>query len=530
MVLKDDFRKNFVPDPAYFTFWMPQKKEYSKSKHQNRRVTNAEVELHLKGEKGLTISPFVDEENVKFGVIDIDVKDFDLVTMICEKLHRIGINPNVFESKQKGYHIYIFPEEPIPATQMRIAIEEVLSDDITIRGDKSVIDIFPAQKKTTEKGGNKINLPLFGDSRRQLAIDGQPMDRMNISITPLECFAQLLEESKRAEEHEEQESHPENNSSYPCINRILNGVENGVRGVLGFELGRYMISQGIPRKAVGMFLRDWNRKNNPPLEEYRVKEIIHSLKEERCNNAPNCQNPKIKPFCDAIKCSKAEIVIWEDPKIIRKQNGYYIELHAKNGGKQMKRATNFTFDIIKADSDLKTVDLVVHQKNIAENIHLLNPTWNKFLTECSLRGLACDKYGKVKLSVLIGAELSHDKSKIESTDVDEMNLEKIFAMVRKEIRIGNIPKVEEGIVLQEEDIISGWRDIGVLYLRTGEICVTYHDDPKLLAQIFRSNGIEQKGVRAPIVGRPSKKVWVIKWGEAEESDNGAEDSSNDHKE
>jgi hypothetical protein len=531
MSLKDDFKKQFIPEQAYFTFWLPQAKQYSTDPHRYGTVTDAEIDLHLTGKQGLTMSPFIDEKNVLFGTIDIDVPDFGLVTEICTRLQKKGINPNIFESKRKGYHIYIFPESPVSAVQMRQAIKSVVTDDISVRDEKSVIDIFPAQDKNPGKGGNKVNLPFFGDTRRQLSENGQVIKGFNASSTPSECFDQLPVEPAEEERHQEKEVHTENNGSYPCINNILNGVEEGSRNELGFELGRYLISHGTPLSAVHTVMLDWNKKNKPPLLATEINTTIHSLREDRSNNAPDCNNPKIKPFCDAARCSKAEITICDDPKIIRKHDGYYVHEQQGKSQQQMKRASNFTLDVVGGDRELKMVELIVHYKDRHERIRLQNPTWSKFLTECSLRGLACDHYGKIKLSVLIAVEVSPNPSVIDdTTDVDAMDLEKVKSFIMEEIRHGGIPMVEKDVILLSQDIVSGWRKNGVLYLRIGRMCAKNHIDPKKLAGIFRGNGIEQKSVRAPIADSPSMKVWVLDWPEEEEANTSDEDDEEDNDE
>ncbi len=134
MSIKEEFRKYFIPDPAYFTYWLPQREEYSTVPHQHRVVTDTEIDLHLQGKQGLTVSPFVNDKYVKYGAIDIDVDDLQLVKKICGQLIDLNIQPNIFKSKSKGFHIYIFPEEPITAEKMiynlRKAVKGGVKDEI----------------------------------------------------------------------------------------------------------------------------------------------------------------------------------------------------------------------------------------------------------------------------------------------------------------------------------------------------------------------------------------------------------------
>ncbi len=374
-----------------------------------------------------------------------------------------------------------------------------------MRYDK--IEIFPKQTKVTDKGGSKINIPLFRDTRKQLTIEGEPIDGLNLSTTPLESFEQPPE---REEVNRETSSSPELNCPYPCIDRILQGVENGSRNVIGFELARYMVSQNYPSIALNDVMRDWNERNRPPLRDAEIDTIIRSVKEERCNNAPDCENPMITAFCDKERCKKAETVICEDPLIIRKCDGYCIEVDDKKVGKKIVKATNFTIKVLKADSKLRSVKLIVRYGDDEVTVRLINPSWRNFLSQSNLQGLVCDNYRKVKFIVLLGAEISQDKSIIESTDVTELEYEKIIALIKREINEGNISEFKEGEELCEEGITSGWIKGDTLYFRSGAFCATYHFDTRKLASILRDKNIERISIRTPIEGHPSLKVWVIK--------------------
>ena len=504
MSKKEILKKFFIPVPAHFTFWSP-KGGYFQTRHQHRKITDEEINLHIEGKQGLTISPFIDDTRVLFGSIDVDVQDFNLVRTIVHRLEEFNLRGNLFKSKSKGYHLYIFPREPIPAKTMIYTLKRVVTDDIARRDNKIAVEIFPKQERKTEKGGSKVNLPLFGDERQQLPLDGETIREVTISVNDINSFKQP---PSRGKMKKGSVLFKNDDSTYPCIKKILQGVEKGSRNVSCLELCRFWVSKGYRSGDIKILLEEWNNKNFPPLSENEMKSTLNSIDRDKCKRAPNCNEPLVKRFCDREHCPRAEIVISNDPKIIRKIDGYYLEKTSNKGEKVAIRATNFVMDVIDADSGTGDVSLRVKKGEEQINVNLSNnkPGWNDFLSGCNYKGVTCDHFGKVKFIVLLGAELSQVKDRIVDTDISKMDFEKIVSMIDDDY---DIAEHEKGIELEKQEIRCGWRDKDATYFRPGRFCAKNRIPTRELARIFRRNEIKKSKVRAPTKERTPLDVWVI---------------------
>ena len=111
---------------------------------------------HLEGkEPSLGIIPIDDNNQCKWGAIDIDTYDgFDykkLIKQIVEKKLPLV----VCKSKSGGAHVFLFVSEPALAKQMQIKLKEIAV--FLGYGD---CEIFPKQIELNSKGtGNFLNLP-----------------------------------------------------------------------------------------------------------------------------------------------------------------------------------------------------------------------------------------------------------------------------------------------------------------------------------------------------------------------------------
>jgi len=519
------FRKYFIPDTAYFSFWYP-KTGYANRKHQHREITDAEINLHFEGKQGLQISPFVDETRVKFGVIDVDKKDFSIVKLLVERLLKLNIYPNIFHSKSKGYHIYILPEKPIEAKTIRYNLKKVITDDIAIENttdkngnplEKIVVELFPKQEKITEKGGNKVNLPLFGDQRKQVNFNREILNTFNMFITPNEKFETPIktkenlhhpqETQKNIEPKQESTKTTTISNTYPCIEKALQGVSEGIRDEWGLELVRYMTYNKYPDIIIDTIMHNWNQKNNPPLPEKQLEKIIRQGKKYAGKNVPDCEEPFVKMFCDRKHCRKAEVTLCDDPLLIKKYDGYYM----KDKNEHIYKATNFIMDIISADKGIKNLVIKIIQ---GENegtvvIEKENPSWGEFIMNSGFQKVVCHHKKGVELSFLIAAELANTDVKIEETNITEMELDKIIAMINEDIIRHRIPEYEENIELFPEEIPSGWYKDGIVYLKAGDFCQRHRIKTKELASILKDNEILQIKVRPPVQGQNPIRVWEI---------------------
>ncbi|KAF2961071.1 CRISPR-associated primase-polymerase type A1 [Fervidobacterium sp. 2310opik-2] len=137
-----------------------------------KALTDIDVIEHLSGKKTIGIYVLKSNDTVKFGAIDIDIsksfmekKEYILETECKSKtieLYKIlkseGIASYIEFSGNKGYHIWVFLDKPIPAYKMKYMLEKLSSRVQISEGIK--IEIFPKQIQLNGGLGNLIKAPL----------------------------------------------------------------------------------------------------------------------------------------------------------------------------------------------------------------------------------------------------------------------------------------------------------------------------------------------------------------------------------
>ena len=140
-------------------------------------LTNDIYQQHIKGELSIGIQPCTEDSEVKFGVIDIDPKDYadfnkkDYIDVIQQ--YELPLLP--VESKSGGLHLFIFMDKFTDAS----LIKSFLTNLLSLFGLKQDTEIFPKQTQLTKdsetgqlRPGQFINLPYFGEERKALNVDG----------------------------------------------------------------------------------------------------------------------------------------------------------------------------------------------------------------------------------------------------------------------------------------------------------------------------------------------------------------------
>jgi len=135
---------------------------------------------HLTGAKSVGIQPTNENSEVKFGLIDIDPKNYVNYDkkFFIDKIQEFKLPLIPIESKSGGLHLFIFMKDFISAT----LLVSFLSNLLPLFKLKPDNEIFPKQTQLTrdlERGGLRpgqfINLPYYKKTeRRALNIDGTP--------------------------------------------------------------------------------------------------------------------------------------------------------------------------------------------------------------------------------------------------------------------------------------------------------------------------------------------------------------------
>ena len=234
----------------------------------------AQLYSHFEGRQRIGFFPFVKDNLVLWGVIDIDTGNRDDVEGVIEVLQRIQV-PYVLErSKSKGWHIWIFLDL-CPAPKIRRLLSWVLQES----GVST--EVFPKQD-TPKETGNGVWCPLFGfwSDRTNAAcqfvdLDGKLIDPAEIlkSIKPVN--ESTLDDWFDQYDIPEQSSVSQATiSAGPIDNKILEGERNTVLT----SLAGTMRAPGMDREEVVQALLAVNeRRCIPPLPESEVNGIAESV-------------------------------------------------------------------------------------------------------------------------------------------------------------------------------------------------------------------------------------------------------------
>lgn len=115
---------------------------------------------HLNGTNGIGVYPAV-PSTVPFcvwGCSDIDFEDLPAARLLQRTLEVAGVVSWVERSRSKGYHVWIFSDNPVPAETMRRALLVVHQV-----ADYPAKEVNPKQSDvSTHKVGNYVRLPYFG--------------------------------------------------------------------------------------------------------------------------------------------------------------------------------------------------------------------------------------------------------------------------------------------------------------------------------------------------------------------------------
>lgn len=134
---------------------------------------------HLQGIAGIGVYPAVPASTpfCVWGCSDIDFEDLGAARLLQRTLEMAGIVSHVERSRSKGYHVWVFVSEPVPAETMRRALLVVHQV-----ADYPAREVNPKQSDVSiHKVGNYVRLPYYGGLRgtpeRRVILDenDQPM-------------------------------------------------------------------------------------------------------------------------------------------------------------------------------------------------------------------------------------------------------------------------------------------------------------------------------------------------------------------
>ncbi len=159
-------------------------------------VTEMMWEQHLEGERPLGVVPVREDSTCRWGSIDVDKYDINLLDIIL-RVEQLKLPLVPCRSKSGGLHLFLFLSEGVPASQ----VQSTLRDWAAILGQAGC-EIFPKQTQIlTDKGdvGNWMVMPYYGGT-----FNGKLKEQVGLKKTgsemTIEEFLTLSEQSSISEE------------------------------------------------------------------------------------------------------------------------------------------------------------------------------------------------------------------------------------------------------------------------------------------------------------------------------------------
>lgn len=255
---------------------------------------------HLDGTTTIGVYQLSDDDHLRWICFDVDKdksatplldQDADareqtrLVVRACQSL---GLHPLVEDSGNRGYHVWLFTDGPVPAQQAQAVGRHVLSMVPATPGIR--IELFPKQV-TVKSLGNLVKLPLGihqKSGRRCLFVNRRfvPLEDQLAALrtVPLVSLAQMdaliASHGLEVKPVRLTLSSTGGVSSYRpvCLVTMLDhGVTDGARDVGTFKIACYLRDKGIPHDLAESMLMQWNDiRNAPPLPAHVVQIKVDS--------------------------------------------------------------------------------------------------------------------------------------------------------------------------------------------------------------------------------------------------------------
>ena len=245
---------------------------------------------HLGGEgPALGIIPITENNDCRWGCIDIDEYDLDHISLI-KSIRNLKLPVIVCRSKSGGAHVFLFTKENISAALM----QNTLKKFAVVLGYEGS-EIFPKQTEIlVERGdtGNFLNLPYHNEMKGlRYAIND------NGAGCTLEEFYQLYDvysrtkkevEEIKIEKEKIEEAFP---GGPPCLNKLASiGFGEGSRNNALFNVAVYY-KQSNPDTWEDEIVKANMEYMEPPLSNSEVQQLIKSVNRKgydkyRCKDAP----------------------------------------------------------------------------------------------------------------------------------------------------------------------------------------------------------------------------------------------------
>ena len=241
-------------------------------------VTERVIADHLAG-KNLFATFLLEKDKTKAVVVDFDTGNKIDPFEFYSAVNWFGLPAYIEISRQKGFHVWCFFENPVPAVIARRAFRGILQKI----GRSEGIEIFPKQDCLDDdrRYGNTINTPLFG----ALVCKNKTVFVNPRSFEAYEDQWGLLSSIKKVDEGMLLEvianttdfaSQPvasvdvdaanikyDSFSLLPCIQKMLHCGVSRLQKSSCFWLAVHLKKIGLPQDLAVVVLEEWSKKNSP---------------------------------------------------------------------------------------------------------------------------------------------------------------------------------------------------------------------------------------------------------------------------
>ena len=279
-------------------------------------VSDTVILDHLTGRQPYGVYLLVGNR-IKALAVDFDEDDLSLPVTFETGAKEYDIPAYIERSKSKGYHVWIFFDQFIPAYKARIIAGRILTDM-----GKPDTEIFPKQNALGPNTayGNFINAPLFGAlvaKDRTVFVDPDDpiytypdqwqllknFQRVSESILDRIIVNYGLHDDSPAAQQKKSECPSVVSSSgiLPCGQQMLTEGVGSYQRVCCFRLAVQLKRSGLPFDLAVVVLKAWAQKNRPADGKTIItdSEIFQQTRSAYVKPycSIGCEDPAIAAFC-----------------------------------------------------------------------------------------------------------------------------------------------------------------------------------------------------------------------------------------
>jgi len=228
---------------------------------------------HLYGEELIGIYPLTDGNSVKWGCSDIDIDDIDMAVNLQTAFAVKGLKTFI-EKTRKGYHVWMFANDWVPATTMRRAF--LVAHDVIGVPPK---EVNPKQEVSSGLG-NYVRLPYpngmneIPEIRYAIFPDGSAMTLQEFLKEAMDSRVSIKDLEPLAEKHKQRSRAvltptPTSTSVYQALDKAngyiasiwRNGpLPNSDRSSTLMRMCHYMREFGVPINEAFIILVDADKR------------------------------------------------------------------------------------------------------------------------------------------------------------------------------------------------------------------------------------------------------------------------------